>query len=78
MNFLIIFKGCCFDDTGLEDVVDFLEQSFPEVPIAIAHGKVINLFTSLNKFYFLFVCDHRTYKMIMFFTICLFDYDCGL
>ncbi|CAN6470507.1 unnamed protein product [Victoria cruziana] len=24
---------------GLEDVVDFLEQSFPEVPIAIAHGK---------------------------------------
>ncbi|KAF3790453.1 ATP-dependent DNA helicase [Nymphaea thermarum] len=24
---------------GLEDVVDFLEQSFPDVPIAIAHGK---------------------------------------
>lgn len=26
---------------GLEEVMEFLEQSFPNVDIAIAHGKVI-------------------------------------
>lgn len=27
--------------TGLEEAMEFLEQSFPDVQIAIAHGKVI-------------------------------------
>ena len=27
---------------GLEEVMEFLEESFPEVEIAIAHGKVIH------------------------------------
>ena len=27
--------------TGLEEVMEFLEQSFPTVEIAIAHGKVV-------------------------------------
>lgn len=29
--------------TGLEEVMEFLEQSFPNLEIAIAHGKVIFL-----------------------------------
>lgn len=27
--------------TGLEEAMEFLQQSFPDVQIAIAHGKVI-------------------------------------
>lgn len=34
---LAVFK---FLATGLEEVRDFLEESFPSVTIAIAHGKV--------------------------------------
>lgn len=30
--------------TGLEEVMEFLEQSYPNVEIAIAHGKVIFLY----------------------------------
>lgn len=30
--------------TGLEEVMEFLEQSFPNIEIAIAHGKVIFLY----------------------------------
>ena len=29
--------------TGLEEVMEFLEQSYPNIEIAIAHGKVIFL-----------------------------------
>lgn len=29
------------DNTGLEEVMEFLQQSFPDVTIAIAHGKVL-------------------------------------
>lgn len=32
--------------TGLEEVMEFLEQSFPNLEIAIAHGKVIFLYIS--------------------------------
>lgn len=35
--------------TGLEEVMEFLEQSFPNLEIAIAHGKVI----FLHIFYYL-------------------------
>lgn len=30
-----------YDLTGLEEVLEFLEQSFPNDEIAIAHGKVV-------------------------------------
>lgn len=30
-----------YDLTGLEEVMEFLEKSFPTVEIAIAHGKVV-------------------------------------
>lgn len=30
--------------TGLEEVMDSLKQSFPDVDIAIAHGKVFLVF----------------------------------
>lgn len=34
----ILFTVLCV--TGLEEVMDFLEQAFPNVDIAIAHGQV--------------------------------------
>ena len=36
--------------TGLEEVKDFLEQSFPDVEIAVAHGQVF--FLSENCYMF--------------------------
>ena len=33
-----------FLSSGLEEVMEFLEQSFPNVEIAIAHGKVLSSF----------------------------------
>lgn len=37
--------------SGLEEVMDFLEQAFPNVEIAIAHGKVY-LFSASRVVYF--------------------------
>jgi hypothetical protein len=33
--------------TGLEEAMEFLEEAFPDVEIAVAHGKVFTPFMSL-------------------------------
>lgn len=38
---LVVVTWVCLLLAGLEDVMKLLEQAFPHVEIAIAHGKVI-------------------------------------
>lgn len=43
VDVLLLFFYSCFtfiSFSGLEEVMKFLEQSFPDIEIAIAHGKV--------------------------------------